>query len=63
MAKWQYTAMHMSTGDLGQIVKRLEEQGEAGWELVNVLTTEWSQVGATTFTIWFKRQKPEQYLK
>ena len=40
-----------------------EEQGEAGWELVNVLTTEWSQVGATTFTVWFKRQKPEQYLK
>lgn len=63
MTKWQHNAIQLRADDLGQVVKQLELQGEEGWELVNVLATEWSQDGATTFTAWFKRQKPDRFLK
>ncbi len=57
MAEWLYEIKQISSLADSRLQTLLEEQGEEGWELVQVLSPTESQNGVE-YGVIFKREKP-----
>ena len=57
MAEWLYEIKRLSSITDSQLESLLHEQGESGWELVQVLTPSEGSNGAG-YGVIFKREKP-----
>jgi hypothetical protein len=57
MAEWLYEIKRMSSVTNSELERLLQEQGENGWELVQVLRPSESH-NETEYSVIFKREKP-----